>query len=122
MKIYKCEKCGQMLFVLQDSPCTPTCCGQDMTELTANTTDGAREKHVPVVTADGANIDVVVGSIEHPMEEKHSIQWIALETEQGVQVKYLHPGEAPKASFALSSDDKLVAAYEYCNLHGLWKA
>lgn len=122
MKIYKCDKCGKMIYVLKDSACTPKCCGDAMTELTANTTDGAREKHVPVVTTNGNDIDVVVGSTEHPMEEKHSIQWIALESEQGVQFKHLQPGDAPKASFALSSDDKLVAAYEYCNLHGLWKA
>lgn len=122
MKVYKCELCDQMLYVMQDSPSTPVCCGQDMTELTANTTDAATEKHVPVITANGANVDVVVGSVEHPMIEKHYIQWIAIETEQGVQVKYLKPGEAPKASFTLAGGDKLVAAYEFCNIHGLWKA
>ena len=122
MKIYKCSKCGQMFYVLQDSPCTPVCCGVDMDELTANTTDAATEKHVPVITQDGTPVDVVVGSVEHPMIEKPYIQFIAIETAQGVQVKYLKPGEAPKASFELTADDKLIAAYEFCNLHGLWKA
>jgi superoxide reductase len=122
MKIYKCSKCGQMVYVLQDSPVTPVCCGVEMEELTANTTDAATEKHVPVITQDGTHVDVVVGSVEHPMIEKHYIQFIAIETAQGVQVKYLKPGEAPKASFELTADDKLVAAYEFCNLHGLWKA
>ena len=116
MKIYKCTKSNKMVYTLIDADCTPKCCGEPMTELTANTTDAATEKHVPVITVNGVAVDVVVGSVEHPMLEKHYIQWIAIETEQGVQVKYLKPGEAPKASFALTAGDKLVAAYEYCNL------
>ena len=93
-----------------------------MQELKANTTDAAQEKHVPVITVKGSEVHVAVGSVAHPMEADHYIQWIAIETEQGVQRKTLKPGEKPEASFALTSGDKLIAAYEYCNKHGLWTA
>ena len=90
------------------------------TELTANTTDGAHEKHVPVIEQDGENVIVKVGSVEHPSLPAHYIGWILLETEQGFQIHYLKPGMKPKAAFKVN--EKIVAAYEYCNLHGLWKA
>jgi len=90
-------------------------------ELKANTSDGATEKHVPVIEKDGDKITVKVGSAIHPMEEDHYIQWITLETDKGIQRKNLNPGQKPEASFTLS-DEKLLAAYEYCNKHGLWKA
>lgn len=92
-----------------------------MEELTANTTDGAKEKHVPAVTVDGDSVKIVVGEVEHPMLEKHYIQMIALEGSRSIQIRELNPGEAPKAEFAIG-EDKPVAAYEFCNLHGLWKA
>ena len=92
-----------------------------MKELVANTTDAATEKHVPVVEIDGNLVTVSVGSVTHPMEEKHYIQWISLQTEQGNQRKALKPGQEPKVTFAMAPGDKFVAAYEYCNLHGLWK-
>ncbi len=91
-----------------------------MTELSTNTVDASQEKHVPVVTVDGGMVTVEVGSAPHPMLEEHYIQWIYLKTEQGVQRKCLKPGTAPKAVFSLADGDKAVAAYEYCNLHGLW--
>ena len=93
-----------------------------MEELIPNTTDAAQEKHVHVVTVDGNTVSVTVGSVEHPMLEEHFITFIALETKQGVQRKALAPGEKPTAVFALAQGDVPVAAYEYCNLHGLWKA
>ncbi len=89
-------------------------------ELVANTTDAAQEKHVPVVKVDGDAVSVCVGSVEHPMLEEHFIQWILLETEAGFQIHYLKPGMKPVAEFKVT--EKVVAAYEYCNLHGLWKA
>ena len=98
------------------------CCGEEMKEMVANTTDAATEKHVPVVKVDGNLVTVSVGSTTHPMEEKHYIQWISIQTEQGNQRKALKPGQAPTATFAMVPGDKFVAAYEYCNLHGLWKA
>ena len=90
------------------------------TELTANTTDGAHEKHVPVIEQDGDTVTVKVGSVEHPSLPAHYIEWILLETEQGFQIHYLKPGMKPEAVFKVN--EAVVAAYEYCNLHGLWKA
>ncbi|MBR2561741.1 MAG: desulfoferrodoxin [Eubacterium sp.] len=122
MKFYRCAKCGKIIGIIQDSACPTMCCGQAMDELTANTTDGAHEKHVPVITIDGSKVTVEVGSVAHPMLEAHYIQWIALETKQGMQRKPLKPDTEPKAVFALAEGDEVVCAYEYCNLHGLWKA
>ena len=79
-------------------------------------------KHVPVIRQDGRKVTVTVGEVEHPMLEEHYIQWISIETKEGNQRKILKPGEAPKAEFMLTENDELIAAYEYCNLHGLWKA
>lgn len=97
------------------------CCGQKMTKLEPGTVDASFEKHIPVVTVDGNTVKVVVGSVEHPMLAEHSILWIYLETDRGGQRKLLEVGKAPEATFALA-DEKPVAAYAYCNLHGLWKA
>ena len=121
MKFYKCEHCGNIVTFVEDKGVPVMCCGQKMTELTANTTDAAQEKHVTVVEQDGDTVKLTVGSVEHPMLEEHFIQWVCLETENGSQIKYLKPGAKPEAVFTLN-DDRLVAVYEYCNLHGLWKA
>ena len=91
-------------------------------KLVPNTTDAAGEKHVPVVSANGSIVNVKVGSVEHPMLEAHYIQFIVLETEAGFYAKYLTPSDKPEASFVLADGEKAVAAYEYCNLHGLWSA
>ncbi len=88
--------------------------------LKANTSDGALEKHVPKVILEGNDVEVVIGEVIHPMIQQHYIEWILLETKKGHQIKYLYPEQEPKHSFTLK-DDKLVAVYEYCNLHGLWK-
>ncbi len=121
VQVFKCKSCPTLILMLEKSACTPHCCGEPMVELTANTTDAAAEKHVPAVTVDGDVVKVVVGSTIHPMEEKHYITLIALETEDGVAVKYLKPGQAPEAVFN-TAGSKPVAVYEYCSLHGLWKA
>lgn len=89
-------------------------------ELTANTTDGAYEKHVPVIEVEGDTVTVKIGSLEHPSLEAHYIEWILLQTEMGFQIHYLKPGMKPEATFRTT--EKVVAAFEYCNLHGLWKA
>ncbi len=122
MQVFKCAKCGNMITYLEKDACDVKCCGEPMVEVVANTSDGAGEKHVPVITVDGNKVTVAVGEVEHPMMDAHYIQWITLETEQGRQRKILNPGEKPVAEFALVEGDKAVAAYEYCNLHGLWKA
>ena len=122
MRFFKCNLCGNIIQVLKDGGGPLVCCGQNMTELIPGTSDGAHEKHVPVVTSEGNKVCVSVGSVEHPMLDAHYIQWIAIETTNGVQRKFLKPGEAPKAEFLLADGESFVAAYEYCNLHGLWKA
>ena len=122
IQFYRCEKCGKMLAMLKASKCEMVqCCGQPMTIVQANTSDGAAEKHVPVIEQNGNLVTVTVGSAAHPMMEEHYIQWILLQTEQGNQRKELKPGEEPKATFALVEGDKVLGAYDYCNLHGLWK-
>ena len=120
-KFFKCEHCGNLVGMIHSSGINMVCCGDKMTELKANTSDGATEKHVPVIKKDGNTVTVEVGSVPHPMLPEHYIQWIYIETKNGGQRKALEPGMEPKATFSLV-DDELVAAYEYCNLHGLWKA
>ncbi len=121
MKFYICEHCGNIIEFVKETGVPVMCCGQKMTEMVPGTVDAAVEKHVPVVTVDGNKVKVAVGEVEHPMLEEHYIGFIAIETEQGVQRKALKPGEKPEAEFVLADGDKLVAAYEWCNLHGLWK-
>lgn len=121
LKFYVCEHCGNIITYLRNSGVPVMCCGQKMAELVPGAIDGALEKHVPAVKTEGKVITVKVGEVEHPMMEAHYIQWIALETKEGVQIKYLKPGMKPEARFVLSDDDKAIAAYEFCNLHGLWK-
>lgn len=121
MKFYICKHCGNLITFVQDQGVPVVCCGQEMTELVANTTDAAVEKHVPVIEVNGQQVTVKVSTVAHPMVEKHFIQWIALETKQGIQLKYLHPEESPETVFALAEGDEVIAAYAYCNLHGLWK-
>lgn len=120
-KFFICETCGNLVNLLNVGGGTLVCCGKEMKELVPNTVDAAVEKHVPVVEVEGNKVTVKVGSVTHPMTEEHWIQWIYLETKQGVQTKCLEPGVEPKAVFALNEGDEVVAAYEYCNLHGLWK-
>lgn len=122
MEFYVCEKCGNLVGMVNNSGVPMMCCGQNMTKLEPCSSDGAHDKHVPVFSVEGNVVKVAVGSVEHPMMEAHYIGWIAIETEKGAQRKVLKPGEAPKAEFVLTEDDKLKAVYAYCNLHGLWKA
>ena len=122
MKFYKCEICGKIVAMVKETPVDTVCCGQSMRELLPGTTDGATEKHVPVYTVEGNAVKVKVGSVEHPMTDAHHIEWIAIETENGNQRKELKAGDKPVATFALVPYDKVKSVYEYCNLHGLWKA
>ena len=119
-KFYICPHCGNLVEMVHDAGVNPVCCGQKMNELVPNTVEASGEKHIPVVTREGDKLVVNVGSVDHPMLDAHFIQWVYVETEQGAQRKMLKPGEAPHAEFWLG-DDKPVAVYEYCNLHGLWK-
>lgn len=95
------------------------CCGEKMKELVPNTVEASGEKHLPVAELSGSRLTVTVGAVEHPMADVHYIQWIFVETENGGQIRYLNPGQAPNVGFELGSE-KPVAVYAYCNLHGLW--
>ena len=99
-----------------------SCDGKPMKQLTANTTDAAQEKHVPVVSVEGNKVSVKVGSVAHPMTPEHLIAWIYLQTKKGGQYHHLTPNDKPETSFLVADGDEPVAVYEYCNLHGLWKA
>ena len=121
MKFFINRTTKEIIEVVLGNDTTFTSEGSEMVELKANSTDAVGEKHVPVITVDGNKVHVVVGSVIHPMTEEHSIQFIALETKQGVQRKALLPTDQPVADFVLAEGDEVVAAYEYCNLHGLWK-
>ena len=116
---YRCEICGNMVAKIRDGGGELVCCGQPMTELKANTTDAAGEKHVPVVTKEDGRIKVAVGSTLHPMLPEHYIEWVALVAGEKLQMVFLKPGSEPKAEFELVDAGTV---YEYCNIHGLWKA
>lgn len=123
MKFYRCPICGKIIAIVEERKGVPTiCCGRPMEELEPNTSDGAYEKHIPVLKVEGNVAHVVVGSVEHPMLDNHYIQWIALKTNYGNQRKQLKPGEKPEADFALLPGEKVEMVLEYCNLHGLYKA
>ena len=119
LQVYKCEKCGNMVEMIHAGPGELHCCGQPMKLYAENTTDAAKEKHVPVIekTADGYK--VTVGSVAHPMEEKHYIEWIELIADGRAYRQFLQPGQAPEATFCIQAAQ--VTAREWCNLHGLWK-
>ena len=115
MKFYKCDSCDKIIINLGEQNGTT-----GKTELIPGSVDAATEKHVPAVEVNGNTVTVKIGEVTHPMLPEHHIQWILLETKKGFQIKYLEAGDAPEAKFELA-DDEPVAAYEYCNLHGLWK-
>lgn len=121
IEFYVCKHCGTLVGAIEKKV-TPMCCGEVMTKLEANTNDGASEKHVPAVRVNGNTVHVAVGSVAHPMTSEHYIAWIYLQTAQGGQRKVLQPNDKPEVDFALTDGDKAIAAFAYCNLHGLWKA
>ena len=120
-KFYKCAHCGNIITKIEDKGVPVFCCGQKMDELVPNTSDGAGEKHVPVVEVNGNDVVVRVGEVDHPMIPAHFIQWIYVQTNLGGMRKDLTPEVGPTASFKLAEGETVVAVYEYCNLHGLWK-
>jgi len=149
---YRCGICGNMVALIKSGGGELVCCGQPMTKLQANTTDASQEKHVPAVAYDNGKIKVTVGSVAHPMLPEHYIEWIALVTDDRLEIAYLKPGMEPKAEFVCQvaetdaeiytgkdeivpncegkpcnfvekgKPQKEVIVYEYCNLHGLWQA
>ena len=122
MKLYLCEHCGNIIAFVKASGVPVVCCGEKMKEILPGSTDGAYEKHVPVITQEGNVVTVEVGSVAHPMVDVHYIEWIILQTTKGVHRINLAPGEEPKVKFMLGENEEVVCAYEYCNLHGFWKS
>ena len=119
-QIYKCSKCGNIVEIVHAGGGQLVCCGEPMQLLTENTSDGAKEKHVPVVEKVPGGWRVTVGAVAHPMEEKHYIEWIELIADGTSYRAHLKPGAKPEATFMIEASR--VVAREYCNLHGLWKA
>jgi len=119
VEFYRCEVCGNIVVLVNKGGGTLVCCDKEMTKLVPNTVDASKEKHVPYVTKENGKIKVAVGSVPHPMIPEHYIQWIAIAAGGRLEFKYLKPGEEPVAVFDGAESG---TAYEYCNLHGLWKA
>ena len=120
--IFKCEVCGNIVEVVHASAGELVCCGKPMKRFVANTVDAAKEKHVPVVEKTAEGYKVKIGAVQHPMEDKHYIEFIELVADGICYRKFLKPGQAPEATFCLCFQPKTLEAREYCNLHGLWKA
>ncbi|MDD4142785.1 MAG: desulfoferrodoxin family protein [Bacteroidales bacterium] len=120
-KFFICKHCGNIIAYIKSSGVKVICCGEPMQEITPNTVEASYEKHIPVIVTEGNKVTVTVGSVEHPMIPEHFIQWICLQTKQGRQRKELKPGEKPTCEFFIGDGDEVVAAYAFCNLHGLWK-
>ena len=122
-KVFRCSVCGNILTVMHYGGGELVCCGQPMKLLVAGENDtAAKEKHIPVFSVKGAVLEVEVGSVPHPMTAEHLIQWISVVTDSQVYTQYLSPSDAPKAVFSLPAGTTDFEVYEYCNLHGLWKA
>jgi superoxide reductase len=119
LQIYKCEICGNIVEMLHGGAGELVCCGQPMKLYKANTVDAVREKHVPVLDKVPGGFKVTIGSVPHPMEQKHYIEWIELQAGEAIQRRFLKPGDAPEAVFSI--DATRVSARAYCNLHGLWQ-
>ena len=119
-RFYNCNHCGHIIEKINDAGVPVVCCGQKMEELIPNTVEASGEKHMPVVTIEGDELIVNVGSVHHPMEEKHFIEWVHVDLENGSLFKRLVPGSDPRVAFRLDGE-KPVSVFAYCNLHGLWK-
>jgi len=119
-QIYKCEACGNIVEVLHTGAGALVCCGEEMKLLEEQTADQSTEKHVPVVEATADGVNVKVGSVPHPMQDKHYIEFIEVLVEGGIQRMFLQPDTMPEAAFKVSADE-VKKAREFCNVHGLWK-
>ena len=119
-KFYICPVCRNTVEMVYDTDIALYCCGEKMVELIPNTVEASEEKHIPTVKVADDMVEVNVGSVDHPMEAVHWIEWVQLVTNKGSYRKHLNPGEAPKVAFLLG-EEKPISVYAYCNLHGLWK-
>ncbi|MCQ2198263.1 MAG: desulfoferrodoxin [Paludibacteraceae bacterium] len=120
LKFFRCNTCGNVFVKAVNGFGTVTCCNEKMEELTPQKTDGLGEKHLPVVKREGNKVTVTVSSVIHPSTDAHHIEFIVIQTTNGFQFRKLKSGDLPQTTFVIDEEDRLVAAYEYCNLHGLW--
>lgn len=122
IRFFICNHCGNIIAMVKDSGISIQCCSEEMEEIIPGTSDGAQEKHVPVYNVNGETVTVSVGAVEHPMTSEHYIEWVCVESEEGLQFKKLNSDASPRVSFSLSKGDKVKTVYAFCNLHSLWKA
>ncbi len=122
MEFYRCSRCGQIIAIVKKTGVPVVCCGEKMQKIEPGTTDASVEKHVPVANKDGNTVTVSIGSVPHPMEAEHYIEWVSLQTRMGNQRKALKPGDRPEVCFSVCEGDEVEAAFAYCNLHSLWKS
>ena len=116
-----CKLCGNIVAMIRDKGVPLRCCGEEMRELIPGMTEASGEKHIPVYKMDGNTIHVTVGSVEHPMNKAHYIEWVCLETEHGIQYAHLNPDDKPTAKFSICDGDKVRAVFAFCNQHDLWR-
>lgn len=121
LKLYRCDLCGNLIWMVKDAGVVPMCCGEEMTPVIANTVDAAVEKHVPVLCRKGKKVKISVGTMPHPMTQAHHISYIVLVTDKGLYIHELLPGDLPETRFKICAEEEVLAAYAWCNLHGLWK-
>lgn len=121
MRFFICSHCGNLAILLHDSGVPMFCCGQKMNELKPAAAEASPDRHLPVITVQGNAVTVTVGKEPHPMQPEHSIEWIVLQGEKTLQLRKLTPQDEPKTTFMLAPDDRVVGAWAYCNLHGLWE-
>lgn len=119
---YLCSHCGNIITKVRDQGVPVLCCGEKMQPIVPGTTDASQEKHIPVCQQQGDQVTVTVGTVAHPMTEEHLIEWICLQTKQGLQLRRLKAGDQPQARFVLEEGDEVEAVFAFCNLHSLWKA
>lgn len=122
LKFYYCKTCGKIISIVKDSGTPTICCGNEMQLLVPEARTEIGEKHIPIIKVSGNLVTVTVGSKIHPSEAEHYIEWILLQTDRGIQQKYLAPGISPEIDFAVMTGERVQAAYDYCNIHKLWKS
>lgn len=120
-KFFICKHCGNIVALIRDKGVPIFCCGEKMPELIPGTTEASGEKHIPEYTVDGQTVHVTVGAVRHPMTQEHYIEWVCLETEQGLQYVHLRPEDEPQATFAIRPGDAVRGVYAFCNQHDLWR-
>lgn len=121
-KFLKCEHCGNIVAVVEESGVPVICCGEKMKEIIPGTVEASKEKHIPVYKVEENKVVVNVGEVEHPMQEEHYIEWVSIQTKFGNQRKALKPNSKPEVCFTICEGDEIEAVFAYCNLHGLWRA